>query len=268
MYTRYNTQKPVKGTSLRPDNHWSKIGLVGCWLMNEGAGNKVFDLSGYKADGTFHADGPAWGAGVYGSCIKFSGVGGIDMGVCPSNLQLTHDPGFTVVVSLKAIDEYGYICGNDINTPNAGWGLSTFTDSNFRISHGSSPEYSPVNTFVSGEQLTIAYVINGLSADWYKNGQLYEAEGSSASIAASSQHFTIGVDPRDQAGLEPNSDIDYIYIFNYPLTAFEIALLYREPFCMFKKEPIELWSAATQGEAPSGNAGIMTCNTGYWGATY
>ena len=47
--------------------------------------------------------------------------------------------------------------------------------------------------------------------------------------------------------------IDNVVYWNRALTASEIALLYREPFCMFEQDPIELWSAATLG-APVGFA--------------
>jgi len=56
-------------------------------------------------------------------------------------------------------------------------------------------------------------------------------------------------------------------IYNRILSASEIAQLYREPFCMFDRDPIELWTGAMGGGVPPvGNAGIMTCNAGYWGA--
>ena len=59
--------------------------------------------------------------------------------------------------------------------------------------------------------------------------------------------------------------IDHTLFYKRILSASEISLLYREPFCMFERDPIELWSAATLGAPPVGNLGIMTTNTGFWG---
>jgi len=42
-------------------------------------------------------------------------------------------------------------------------------------------------------------------------------------------------------------NISHVYLYNLALSASKIAKLYREPFCMFDHDPIELWSAATQG---------------------
>ena len=47
--------------------------------------------------------------------------------------------------------------------------------------------------------------------------------------------------------LELRGQLDVPMIFNRALSAGEVALLYREPFCMFARTPIELWAAATQG---------------------
>ena len=44
--------KPRLGLRLN-HNHPLAQGLVGCWVMNEGGGDKVFDLSGNGKAGTF-----------------------------------------------------------------------------------------------------------------------------------------------------------------------------------------------------------------------
>jgi len=65
--------KPRLGTPLNKGHRLSK-GLVGCWLMNEGCGGEVFDLSGNKNTGTLSGD-TAWAAGKHGSCLSFDGNG-------------------------------------------------------------------------------------------------------------------------------------------------------------------------------------------------
>ena len=48
-------------------------GLVGYWLMNEGTGNTVQDLSGNGHTGTF-VNETVWDAGKFGSCLSFDGT--------------------------------------------------------------------------------------------------------------------------------------------------------------------------------------------------
>ena len=59
-------QKPLLGTSL-DWNHPLSEGLIGCWVMNEGAGNKIYDLSGSGIHGVI--TGGIW----VGQGINFNG---------------------------------------------------------------------------------------------------------------------------------------------------------------------------------------------------
>jgi hypothetical protein len=56
--------------------------LAGCWLLNEGAGRTVHDVSGYRHDGSL-AGGPAWSTEAVGRAITFDGNDDwISMGDC------------------------------------------------------------------------------------------------------------------------------------------------------------------------------------------
>ena len=57
-------RKPVKG-------HWATKGLVCFPLMNEGSGDKVFDLSGNGNTGTLGA-GTTWVSGKFGPVTNHS----------------------------------------------------------------------------------------------------------------------------------------------------------------------------------------------------
>lgn len=93
MWTPINrdwTVKPPLGTPLRTDGHWSVQGLVGCWLFNEGAGNRALNLvtSENSAYGTHYGQTDnieslgdwLWGCGGiklgwnnYHQCVKLDG---------------------------------------------------------------------------------------------------------------------------------------------------------------------------------------------------
>lgn len=65
--------KPPLGAYLNY-GHWSCRGLVGCWLMNEGAGSVVYDLSGNNKNGT-KSSAASWGLGKYGHAVVTEGAG-------------------------------------------------------------------------------------------------------------------------------------------------------------------------------------------------
>ena len=68
----FKTLKPPLGARLIP-GHPLANGLVGCWLMNEGSGNKVYDLSGNGNSGTL-TNGPEWKANYIKGGISLTPV--------------------------------------------------------------------------------------------------------------------------------------------------------------------------------------------------
>ena len=76
------TFKPPLGAKVNFSHPLAK-GLVGLWLMNEGGGNKVYDLSGNENHGTLTNMDPAtdWVGGKDGPAIDFDGSDDyVDMG--------------------------------------------------------------------------------------------------------------------------------------------------------------------------------------------
>ncbi len=64
-------QKPLIGTQVNWGHPLSR-GLVGCWLMNEGAGDRVYDLSLNGNDGEVQFDAH-WESGSVGAILDFDG---------------------------------------------------------------------------------------------------------------------------------------------------------------------------------------------------
>jgi len=70
-------QKPPLGSVLNPDHPLAQ-GLVGCWLMNEGGGSKIYDLTG-NTNGTLMD--VSWSSTEYGSALYFNGsTSKVDLG--------------------------------------------------------------------------------------------------------------------------------------------------------------------------------------------
>lgn len=252
--------------------HWATKSLVGLWLFNEGSGKKVYDLSGNGYNGT--ATGLATRiTTIFGSGFDFDGVGGA--GEIEIDMQ-GHDP-----FGGKYLTIIAYINWNQDNdsTPriidrqynkqfafclvDAGdklsWALCT---AGGNVDRGSaSVLIIPKNKWVQ-----VALTYDGVSANTYLDGLLGESisAGLGGVINSSTDNMVIG-ERVDGSGRLFDGQIDNVMIYNRALSASEISLLYREPFCMFERDPIELWSAATLGAPQVGMAGAMTTNTGYWG---
>jgi hypothetical protein len=94
--------KPPISAGLNPA-HPLADRLAGCWLLNEGAGRVVRDISGQRHDGSF-SGGPLWTPGAFGPAVEFDGNDDwISMGNC-LNLG-TDDITMLVLVQYSAAEQ-------------------------------------------------------------------------------------------------------------------------------------------------------------------
>lgn len=68
--------KPGVGAQVDTTNSLT-TGLVGCWLMNEGAGQAILDYSSLGQDTISFVNGPTWTTGPDGSALDFGTTGGV-----------------------------------------------------------------------------------------------------------------------------------------------------------------------------------------------
>ena len=246
-------------------------GLVGLWLMNADSGNTVQDLSGNGHTGLL-SGGASWTTGKYGSAINFSSGDEVIFGSVTEVPKLVVDH-ITVVtwIYLNAnLTQWTPVYSNGSYNTSGIWFALSSAES-LCAYHTSDP--GGYDAFVStgaavpiNEWCQIAVTWDGTTKTVYLNG----AYNGSESIAAGNLDWSGGTDFVWGAGDygTPNYKLDHGYVYNRALSASEIQQLYREPFCMmYDPYQLDLYS----GYVPpvvSGNAGIMTCNTGFWGATY
>jgi len=252
-------QKPPLGALPEPGYDICR-GLVGLWLFNEGSGGRVFDISGNGNHGTLVAD-THFVPGKFGSALDFDGTGDYVNIPISSPLQI-----FTQMTFLAWTKNIRYFFEAD------GEHLSFFTNDStvYYIGHN---QLSTETSFISGPDATdgnwhqIGFTWDGTNFFLYVNAVKitpYNNPTGTGTIDLTGGNLTLGYNP-SRGGYSTGQN-DHVMIFNRALSASEIAQLYREPFCMFERDPIELWSAATLGAAPpAGMAGAMTTNTGYWG---
>ena len=256
--------KPPKGTMLSRGDPLAR-GLVGCWLMNEGGGNIVNDLSGNYYTANFNSN-TAWVAAKYGNGTYYNGTddavngnypdwrsadhaGTVVMWINPSALTGFHtifstsDEGTTTSYIAIRVSSAGVL---QLVQQNAADTLTLVYEDTYLI---------PVNTWTQ-----IVVVSDGSQYKFYINSLLQATKTSAGSnngdwfadttlrdnFCFSSTHVT------SYSG-EFFGTIDHVLIYNRSLSASEIAQLYREPFGMFEREPIELWTATMGGGAAPSN---------------
>jgi len=257
------TQKPPLGV-LPNFGHSLSRGLVGAWFFNEGSGNKVYDLSGNRNTGVFVGN-IAWDSGKFGSVLISDGIG--DYVNCGANNIIISDlTDVTVniwlyITSTTATYSETFTSGSHIvsSQPNAaGWVIwCSYQSSNIKFSVAKSNTVR-VTTPTKTLSLNTWYMVTGVfvkatsTAYLYVDGVLI---GSATNINVDAFAGSVCNISASTYGVIGKLDVPMIY--NRALSPSEIALLYREPFRMFERDPIELWSAATLGAAPPAGIPIL-----------
>ncbi len=252
LKTSYKMKPPV---SAKPNkSHPLARGLVGLWLLNEGSGNKVFDLSGNGNIGS--ATGIVWTPGKYGSALEFTAdstdtvncgtgamnsvVGTMIMFANISEAWDATDAKYNATVNKGIIFDRGWglciyeksaITGIYLNgwTRNAAGYFEMTADLDFL------PTWNVGEWHMIGVRLDSA---NLMSTIW--DGAIHNSATTNRPPALAdliTRNFYIG-DCGSSEVSWPGS-VSHVLAYNRALSASEIAQLYREPFCMFK-DPAEI----------------------------
>ena len=252
-------QKPMLGEQIDRTN-LSATGLEALWLCNEGGGNTVADSSGNGSHGTFVAD-TTWASGKWGPCLSFDGTG--DWVTCGTTPQIQGVAQFSFSVWHKSAD----YSTDRVVLAHFGSG----EDKIFYLRHRSARKYAWIlynaaQAFVENGSSTtygdyawhhIVGTYDGAAMHLYVDGVLVDdaARAQSGSLVASSDNLCyIG------AGglLSPTyGQIDMPALWSHALSVSEITDLYANPFQMFERPSIELWTAATLGGAPGVSISVL-----------
>jgi len=245
--------KPRLGTPInKAISH--KLGLVGCWLFNEAGGGQAFDLSGNGNTGTLVGD-THFVPGKFGSCLNFDGDNDYVDTINSSSQDFAS--GFTLSAWVKpantdsdgriiyrydAASKDGYFLTQS-STGVGIWGFYVLVNPTFDTALSNS---APTGNW----QHIVGVRENDGTLKLYVDGVLQTNTGTMAGAIDSNDGLRIGIDISNSRDF--NGQIDNVMIFNRALSANEIQQLYREPFCMFQRELIELW-AASGGAPPAGH---------------
>ena len=243
-------QKPPLGQQINWAHPLAK-GLVGCWLMNEGAGNRIYDLSGNGNTGSLIST-TKWVAGRSGSVLSFNGTSDyVDVG---SNAIIKPVSAITVsawvkfnslTADIRAISDwhqsviedrwifyeisateiYWYVC----NANGVGIGYVSYTPA--------------LNTW-----LHLVGVYNGSVVTLYVNGVSVGTPASlSGNMNAGSAVNTVRIGKQAETGWCFNGLIDDVRIYNRALSASEVQQLYVNPYAMFERRPVWMDYVAAAG---------------------
>jgi hypothetical protein len=229
--------KPTRGILLNKSHPLARD-LVGCWLLNEGTGSKVSDLSrrGINLDSY---NSPVWSPGNYGHSILF------DDG---SNQYLQTDK-----CPVSAGDDITMLAWFNVDDLNMRQAIIQVTDKDTANNYDLLYFYEATNkiraatygSLFAYAEATKACIVN----KWYQGVAVFKgndyraiyldsgnkAEDSTAVTLSGLDRTAIGGARDSTPSFYVSGKIGLAMIWNRALSAAEIARLYREPFCMFER---------------------------------
>lgn len=240
--------KPPFGARLKLDHPLAR-GLVGCWLFNEGSGDKAYDYSGQGNHGTLANmnDPPisisGWIAGPHGGALVFDGTNDyVTVPVSPLWDWSTHD--FSVILWIfnladKEVPTQGPVQIGKM-LPTAGgeqwWSFGTLANGKPTLYYwdGRAVQRVTGTTVVPLNTVThLALSIKANVATIYLNGIL-EASGvvdPPDTMSPTTPLIMGACKSVSYQGIIPEASI-----YNRALSAEEIAYLYAQPYCMFEEQ--------------------------------
>jgi len=232
--------KPVRGLQVNRTHPLAR-GLVGCWLLNEGTGNRATDMGPFRQHGDFQGGPPLWKPGRHGPSIEFDGINEcIHSGTHKFGWDVTNE------VSVVALANHGAAQTNTI------FGRGRFREPVSLMGQSPGLFWWRVRTTESGIKSltsTSSHATNGtewvhVAGTWKQNAsRLYVngvEEASDLTVSGTlsvADAQSVGIGGIYQSGSYSDvwiGRIGYVFIYNRALARKEVEWLYREPFAMFE----------------------------------
>jgi hypothetical protein len=230
-------QKPLLGVPVNWSHPLAR-GLVGCWLMNEGGGNKVSEFSGNNNTGTLYAH-TAWAAGKFGSCLSFDGADDyvratlkgtsltkltVSFRVNPAQTESTQRGIFQWANQLSAGSPF-ILVARAVSSTN----IRFHVDGSYRLNTSiPNAAWSYISITLNQNNLWTFYV-NDIAVGTYQDDSTHDSQANANFVYLGNGYNGYF-----------NGSIDTLMIWNRDLSVSEIQWLYREPFAMFDRPSIGL----------------------------
>lgn len=236
--------KPHVGAQLDRAHPLSR-GLVGAWLMNEGAGSVVRDVSGNGYTGAITS--ATWSPGRFGTCLAMGGSGTVNAGdieVLDGCSALTIS--IWCMATTLGFPDIGVLVNKDAGSARSFYlrvGTTEILSFGVYNSDGTlgSTQSDAFWKSDAGTWRHIVGVWDGTTVSAYINGVLNGTPGSLSGVMRSNA-YSVGI------GTDWPGSIDGPMVWRRALTASEIQSLYRDPYQMFRRgNPVVLGGAAASG---------------------
>lgn len=233
----YNGIKPPFGVKLN-SSHSLARGLVGCWLFNEGAGSKVFDLSGNNNIGTLtDMESDDWIGGKDGFGLNFDQINNhikvpnstsldiinnqmsIHMLICPGLGGTQHN-----TFIRKADTTEKLIFRNNAFTV----GLTGFLETTAGI-----VSLTNKGTLTQDAWQIVSFVYNGSSLKLYIEGKEVDSVAQTGNIVSDTDDLYIGW--QNGSSRFFGGKIGFVYIYETGHSPTEILQLLADPYVIFQQ---------------------------------
>ncbi len=232
--------KPLRGTQLNR-THPLACSLGTSWLFNEGSGAKVSDLSGNGRTGTLKG-APSWVEGRVGSALYFDG----DDDRVETSLPVITSAPVSISLWFEAEDlpsvraqDGTLLVQRTVGSPYQSFRtlINDADDKILLLIYNSSGvgtvSISSDCAIQAGTWYHVVFILDSdHDACMYVNGVQQANTGNSGSLYNANDVLRLG--SRTGTADDFKGKIDLVSIFNRSLSASEITLLCRRPFCMFE----------------------------------
>ncbi len=231
--------KPIRGSRIIT-GHPAARGLFKCWLLNEGGGDRVFDVV-ERTVGSL-GGGVWWKGGDCGPCVEFDGTSGyvqlddederyVSGGGFSWSIRVKFRQLPTEADALPILLDYICVGGHCWYATGAPWNgrlAATF----YKASGGNVAIHGPLVEV--GRWYSMTCVYDGSDASLYVDGVLCNSANVGAVKTGVDALLRLG----HSVGYSPEAEIAYVMFWDRPLGADEIRPLAREPFSMFERSTV------------------------------
>ncbi len=233
-------RKPSFSESQRMYNngHWARLNLAAHWIMNEGGGNRIYDVSGNSNTGNFAAGSaaPTWAEGGKRSALKFDGSNdSIEVADHPT-LEISPSVTVSAWINTNTVSGAHDIVGRFRTNGHRIWTLFTAGNDMYFTPGDSSGNYnSAYDTNAGAGSLAVntwyhfVGTVGGSRIKVFVNGvQKNDKAGPSALYTGSTDPYHIGM--RGGGSNYFSGFIDNIRIYSRALSLEEIQALYVDEY--------------------------------------
>ncbi len=262
---RYNFPfKPPMG-SVVDTAHPLVKDLAGCWLLNEGAGNVVRDISGHGLNGDI--SGAAWSITTEGHGLTFDRTDDYvlvgDKPALANATQISIAAWVRLPTGSGASDWYQTVISkyNDPSWAGVAWSLRYGVDVanyvNFFFEVPETGDYKLVSTdwinssLYYNKWVFVVGIYDGSYVRLYVNAEEKATPVAKTAAVQESPGVPIymGRAADKSGGTQPmGGTLGTCLLYRRSLTPSEIRSLYRDPYQMLRRPRIELWPAGISGE--------------------